>query len=588
MASPSTPPPIASSSSHLLTALPLELLVFVIENLDRVEDLAALARTSRRIYSAANPLLYRRAAQREDARPLAWAASRGLLATLRMALAAGADPNHEFVERLPCEEWERASAAARADAAAGRDKRVWAMWDWRAGGGLASESLGESHMWVARSGVGVDSVEDRRDHHDEDDCHDDYDDDDNDHSPEPADAAGYDTDSVDTPVATPAASSTAAPSPRPPHGSDQDSVVSSDEHLSRRSDATPATEPEATPTPDSTVTRSYRAVHLAARGGHNDILTLLIRHGADINLTATRFCACTPLYGLLNALEHPDPAAELPIWTPLHAAICHSHPATAIHLLTHKASPILDTSDPATHPSLNTTALHHAAAFGLPSLLTHLLTHHPTLSINAPTAHTTTPLYHAYAHRRWRTTLPLLLAHGASLECEIKMYIPYTAITPLGEACRLGDFRIADRLLSLGADPSHGFVALTGSGGCLTPLHMCCMRSAKPAKGEGMVEGEKQYGDDGRRGRARVETIGRLIGGGARVDARDCFGSTPLMAAVQSENVFALEGLRLGGVEEEEQVGGGGKGDGKVKVKVEAHVEVVEKVAAAAASPAGS
>ncbi len=84
-------------------------------------------------------------------------------------------------------------------------------------------------------------------------------------------------------------------------------------------------------------------------------------------------------------------------------------------------------------------------------------------------------------------------------------------------------------------------------------------------------------------------TIQRLIAGGARLDARDCFGSTPVMAAVQSANTFALEALRLGGVEEAE-MGGGAKV--KLKdvggVKPKAEVEVVEEVAAAASSPAGS
>src|SRR5438128_1155648 len=117
------------ASSHRLAALPIELLVFVIDNLDSLDEIVALARTSRRLYSTANALLYKRAVQRGDARPLAWAANRGLATTLRMALAAGADPNHEFVEHIPVDEWEHARAAAAAAVPAGRDKEPWAMWD---------------------------------------------------------------------------------------------------------------------------------------------------------------------------------------------------------------------------------------------------------------------------------------------------------------------------------------------------------------------------------------------------------------------------------------------------------------------------
>ena len=531
------------SSSHLLTALPLELLVFVIDNLDRVEDIAALALTNRRLYSAANRLLYRQAAQCHDARPLAWAANRGLVSTLSLALAAGVDPNHEFVEHLSADEWERVSAGARADAATGRPKELWAMWDF-------NNRPKTDAKWSPE--------------------------------PEPADDATEH-------AVTPAPSSTAAPSPRPPAGSDLDSVVSSEEDLSHRSDATPATETSPTPTPDS-VTRRYYAIHLAARGGHNEILEMLVRHGARVNVSSQRFCACTPLYGLLNALEHPEPDADRPLWSPLHAAICHSHTETAKLLLSHKASAMMETlgdpSDAQIHNvdvGYGATALHHAAGMGLTDLVRYILDCKIQTDINAQDHNTLTPFYFAYAHRRWTTTVPLLLALGADIECAIKMYIPYTAITPLGEACRLGDFSVADRLVDLGADVTNGFLALT-SGGCLTPLHMCCMRSAQPA-GVPQDKGD----DDAARGQARMRTIEKLIARGARLDAQDCFGSTPLMAARQACNTFALEALSIAGVEDDgEAEGRGEKTEVKKKTKgapadAEAHAP-----AAASAPPPSS
>ncbi|KAK4034774.1 ankyrin repeat-containing domain protein [Parachaetomium inaequale] len=493
-----------ASSSHLLNALPIELLVFIIDGLDRVEDIAALALTNRRLYSTANPLLYKRAALCDDARSLAWAANRGLVSTLRMALAAGVDPNHEFIECLPAEEWERVSAAARADAAAGRPKARWAMWDFN------NRPRAADAKWT----------------------------------PEPVTDGGEDAD-------TPAGTSTVAPTPRAPSVSDQDSVVSSEEDLSQRSDATPATEPSPTPTPD-TLTRRYNAVHLAARGGHNEILAMLLRHSAAVNVSSERFCACTPVYGLLNALECPQQDADCPMWTPLHAAICHAHTDTAKLLLAHKASPLMETLRDSRSPDTDTataelagaaTALHHAAGMGLSDLVQHILSTKIQTDINIQDTHTTTPFYHAYAARRWTTTVPLLLKLGADIHCETKMYIPYTAITPLGEACRLGDFDAADRLLELGADPRRGFVALT-SGGCLTPLHMCCMRSAKAATAG--VPGDVREDDeeeDEVRGRARMATIQKLIGRGASVDAQDCFGDTPRSAAEKACNTFALEAL---------------------------------------------
>jgi ankyrin repeat protein len=490
--------------------LPIELLVFVIDNLDRVEDIASLALTNRRLYSTANPHLYRRAALCGDARPLAWAANRGLVSTLRMALAAGLDPNHEFVEPLPVDEWRRASASARADAAAGRPKQLWAMWDY-------SNRPRPEIEW----------------------------------SPEPADDAS-----------TPAATSTIAPSPRAPSASDQDSVVSSEEDLSQRSDATPATEASSTPTPD-TLRRTYTALHLAARGGHGEVIKLLVRHGAGTSLSSEYFCACTPLYGLLNALEHPEPETAINLWTPLHVAICHSHTETAKLLLSSPTREILerraDFDMSYTDMHYNTTALHYAAGMGLTDLVEYILDTKIQTDVNIKLNDTLTPFYHAYANRRWTSTVPLLLSRGADINCETKMYIPYTAITPLGEACRLGDFDAADRLIALGADVTKGFLALAKSG-CLTPLHMCCMRSAQPA-GEPREKGD----DDEARGRARMRTIERLIARGAALDARDCFGSTPLMAAVQACNTFALEALSIAGVEVDGEAGAGKEEEVKIK-----------------------
>ena len=156
------------------------------------------------------------------------------------------------------------------------------------------------------------------------------------------------------------------------------------------------------------------------------------------------------------------------------------------------------------------------------------------------------------------------------------MYIPYTAITPLGEACRLGDFEAADRLLALGADPMKGFVALA-QGGCLTPLHMCCMRSARrvgngggPGPGGAGGPGEGGDDDDEVRGRARMRTIERLIERGAALDAQDCFGDTPLSAAEKARNTFALEALARLSI-------GGGSGSGSEAGGSDAGVNVGSK-----------
>ncbi|KAL2267888.1 hypothetical protein VTJ83DRAFT_5165 [Remersonia thermophila] len=549
----------SSSSSHLLHALPTELLLFVINNLTRVQDVASLARTSRRLYGMCNPYLYRRAAETNDARPLAWAANRGLVSTLQLALTAGLDPNHEFVEDISYQEWTAVATAARQDAAAGREKQRWGMWDFN------------------------NRPDPFRDH---------------DRRPPPAAVSkGVSGPSPpqQPPGPVPVGERTAIPfwPPSPPVGK-----------------------------------RRFYAMHLAARSGHLDVLDVLLRHNAAVDVRSVRFCACTPQRGLLNALEHPEddeaeyededlavghmhhhhhhdhpyhhhhhqqqqqqqqqrpgsgpgPGPAPGRWTPLHVAICHGQTEAARLLLGRgKATPLMETvADGATAAAselasagsarqlcYGATALHHAAAFGLASLAAHLLDARVVPDVDARDDRSLTPLYHAYAARRWDTTVPLLLARGADINHAVNMYIPYTAITPLGEACRLGDFAVADRLVALGADVSKGCLTYTKPG-CLTPLHLACMRSAvAPSHHVAAAPGKNSSGDNNNnnnnnnnpyhkngaadtpdRGEARMRTIGRLIARGAPLDARDCFGSTPLMAAVQARNAFAIEALRRHG-----------------------------------------
>ncbi|KAL2120177.1 hypothetical protein VTJ04DRAFT_4203 [Mycothermus thermophilus] len=516
---PTPPPPLAPpSSTHLLHGLPTELLVFVINNLDLVEDVAALARTSRRLYSMANPYLYRRAAETGDARPLAWGAAKGLMSTLKLALAAGIDPNHEFVELIPLSAWKKAINAARDDMMAGREKQPWAMWPFN-----------------RRSRDPVPPDNGRR--------------------PE------SDTSNAGATSAPPAAEPS---QPRTIH------ITASEIQLPRR----------------------FYALHLAARGGHTGVIDLLLRHGAAVDVQSTRFCACTKQYGLLNTLEnpqeetYPDPDDTGPFsftslglragqWTPLHAAICHGQTEAAQLLLGRgKATPLMESGasgadaardlDTARYSCYGATALHHAAAFGLSSLVSLILDEKIIPEVDASDDRSLTPLYHAYAARRWDSTIPLLLKRGADINYAAPMYIPYTSITALGEACRLGDFEVADRLIDLGADVRKGCLTYTKPG-CLTPLHLCCMRSAQAPQSSSnssnrnnndtnnrnsdeqdtnSKNSDSDQVDDEARGLARMRTIGKLIERGAQLDARDCFGSTPLMAAVQARNTWAIEALR--------------------------------------------
>jgi ankyrin repeat protein len=497
-----------------ICALPLELLVFVIENLDSVRDISALTRTNRRLYSASNPLLYRYAARHGDARPLAWAATRNLVGTLRMALAAGTDPNHEFLDALPRETWEQETAAARGGANPGTATPTGD------GGANNLKDTPDDHMWDVDTDRGwTDSASDVK---------------------WSSEADRSDTDHASSPHT--AQSLTISTSD---YSSAHHPLSSSDGDYDMFSDEAEPSQPK-----PRMILRRYRAMHLAARDGHDAIVSLLADYGASLDPPSQNLCDCVPLYGLLNATEQPEDLPPLK-WSPLHHALCHSRPETAKLLLSRGASymmvpeSVFASSIEREH-GRGLTALHYAAGMGLSDVVRYLVDNKIQTEIDAQDEWTTTPFYYAYANRHWESTVPLLLELGANVECEIKMYIPYTAITPLGEACRLGDFEEADRLIDLGGDVKRGFIALT-NGGCLTPLHMCCMRSAQPVAGarprKRAVLSEEEFGI------ARMRTIEKLIAHGAQIDARDCFGSTPLMAAVQACNVPALRALLKAGAE---------------------------------------
>ncbi|KAK3361237.1 ankyrin repeat-containing domain protein [Lasiosphaeria ovina] len=501
------------ASSPPIAGMPTELIVFVLENLDRLRDLSSLAQTNRKLYSTVNPILYERAVSQGDAWPLAWAAHCGVVGTLRMALAAGADPHHQFMDGLAIDEWKRSNTAARQAVAEDEENELW-----------ETDNEGESNLeWSPEAET-------------EDSTH-------------PATIDLFDP-----------------PSDADPPGmwvpfftdSDQDSDISMDEVMEEEESTEPSDAASSTldehdhsrfsdPYMPNMVLRRFNPLHLAARGGHNDIIEVLLDHGAPINCFSECFCECTRLYGLLNAAECPQTDDFPPSWSALHVAICHSRSDTAKLLLSRGASYMMEQpTDYAETPYLdhNATALHHAAAHGLADLVKYLLDKGIQAVVDVRDDKTLTPFYHAYAGRRWDSTVPLLLELGANINVDTKLFLPYSTITPLGEACRMGNFEDADRLIDLGADVTRGYVA-TGSGRGLSPLHMISMPSAQHV---GDIAVPRVFEEEGG-GARRMRTIEKLIAKGAVVSAKDCSGDTPLIAAAQHQNVPALKALIKAGAD---------------------------------------
>ncbi|KAK4227010.1 putative ankyrin repeat protein [Podospora fimiseda] len=472
-----------------INALPVELLVLIIDNLEYSIDVSALGRTSRRLYDTANPILYKRAAQRSDSWPLSWAAQTGVVNTLIKALDAGLDPNYKLFDEMPALEWERETAAAKKIG----QNFIWGQSDTTACGtnGNANANVVENHTSTAAA------------------------------------QTSNEWDNMDDAMS---------------ETNSDGSLAGSDDE---RGELGQVMGPRPVSLGPGTVVRRYTPIHLAVRGGHKKVVEVLLDRGASISACSENFCNCSHQYGLLNATEQPEDDHHIPHWSPLHIAICHSRTDMARLLLSRGASSMMDLWN--THCDNRrgldgVTALHHAAAMGLTDLIQHLVESKVEPVVDIRDDRNLTPLYHAYANSRWDSSIPLLLKLGANLNVDIKLFIPYTTITPLGEACRLGNFEEANRLIDLGADVTRGFV-LTTNGGGLSPLHMCAMPSARTAviRTLGSCEDEAAI--------PRMKTISKLVSKGADLNARDCYGDTPLIAAAQHCNVPAIKALLLAGAD---------------------------------------
>lgn len=502
-----------------INSLPNELLSFVIDNLDSLGDVASFARSNRRLYYAANPVLYKTAIARGNIWPLAFGARYGVAGTVKHMIAAGADPDFRFDDSTLIPDWEKMMRPRRNAPRSSRTLPVPPMhhliledddfeedeldyYDFTAAF-HGQESLNSTHMdpW----GFGY---------------YDDYPP--SEFSDEEIDDFGEENESV---FDSDADSSTLGNSPRP--AAEERAKLSSG-------------------------FRHFTALHLAARGGYDDVIEVLLEQGASINVSSRQLCRCQRAVGLLNALESPEHEVHRPTWTPLHMAICSSHVETAKLLLSRGASCKMewrDEQDGVASPSqqpYDSTALHHAAGFGHVELVKHLLENGYQTDLEIRDRRSLTPFYYAYASDQWDSTVPLLKEMGADINVEIKFYQPYCSITPLGEAVRLGNFQIAQKLIDLGVDSSRGFVA-TGSGHRkgLSPLHLGCMRSARPpthAAFRDEILAEDKAGE-------RMSIMKTFIAKGADVHSTDCNGDTPLISAATNRVLPAVRALIQAGAD---------------------------------------
>lgn len=172
-------------------------------------------------------------------------------------------------------------------------------------------------------------------------------------------------------------------------------------------------------------------LELYSDSGHDDMVTWLLRQGANVDAHSTNFCKCEAL-----------PALTAP-WTPLNVAICHSHENTVKLLLSN--NPALRADD----LGLNE-ALQIAAAEGLTSTIYHLATL-PGFNPNVQDSNGRGLLHCVIRGSKSVVAIKTLLDVGADIQGACENRSPDH--TPLWSALAQGDLEVAVMLLENGAKP---------------------------------------------------------------------------------------------------------------------------------------
>ncbi|KAK4101310.1 ankyrin [Parathielavia hyrcaniae] len=478
----------------LLLSLPNELLFMISNDLRPVPDLkesrarlyalGALSRTNRRLHLFYNSILYERGVEHSSL-PLVWAAKFNLPATLEKALAAGASPHDGFAYPVWLRAWDFANDIQRT----GRDwsSREPTYWPTRIRGRDAhlvrdlTPDLTQLDVIAPTVGLALGIAETHRGRE----------------AAQSRSSADNDLDQGHWPI--------------------RNHRLGSESR--------------------GQLVRSYTALHVAAREGHSEIVAMLLDRGASVNTFCRWFCGCrvprSLWRSLVDAESERDPwaiggeAAEWRNKTPLHVAICSSRIETA-KLLVSRGARVVRGFDCGNSPAYG--PLHEAAAAGYAGLLEHILDTHPAMNVDEPDEGGLTAFYHAYANRRWDSTVPLLLARGANIDLwhTVDQGWCQWSSTPLGEACRLGRFEDALKLIDLGADVnlctclqlkpnSHRRNDPKGPVGCrVSVLHLCSMDFSNEGKHRDhhAPYGRRAWGAASLQQHFRTPLIARLVAAG--------------------------------------------------------------------------
>ncbi|KAK3400766.1 hypothetical protein B0T20DRAFT_152837 [Sordaria brevicollis] len=453
-----------------LPELPTELIHIIASYLPRPCDLSALARTNQRLYCIINKILYTQAVKPgSDPQPLLWAARNGVPVTLDKAICAGAKANHPFEFVLSRKAWELVCILERA--AAPNRNSDFEDWNWVPSPAYNPyENSGHRDLYdimgTMRSNLPpymsanqnpqntiIDLVE--HGHLDDD-----------------QDEDGSDDDPLwDDPI-----SLNAGPPPGAGGlvghflGNLVQAVANNHNPFNDDEDEEDGVDPDDLTDEDSEVdewvhnirsrgiTRRCAPIHIAAKEGHNAVIQKLLEHGADIHLAAEWYCSCRPPLSLWETRELEAAGTlrenlDSSYWPAVHLAMCFSRFDTAKFLIERGALKNI----PKGH--LRFTVLHQAASIGNLDMLKYIVEAGkdtwPTVDVEDDMG--LTPLYFACAKGHWDTVVPYLIEKGADIdkEFEVDLWEFKATTTLLGEACYLGHYDRALKLIELGADVKH-------------------------------------------------------------------------------------------------------------------------------------
>ncbi|KAI1174796.1 ankyrin repeat-containing domain protein [Nemania sp. FL0916] len=465
--------------------LPLEVIYSITKCLDGPADVSAWSRSCRAFHTALAPLLYYNA--KDDISVMCWACDEGRLGTVQRLLEAGASPNAAWTQRRP---------------------RAWTLEALHPRPRVApTPTQATTHLLPAVRGL--EEQGDKKEEEEEEE--------EEEEKVAPAstkDAESRLSDWLSTHVAVRYKAS---------------KYIKMDLYYQLDSDKRPAyvcgcgSECEgrcslARKKPYNSVgtfpERAYWSpLHIAAAAGHDQLVTLLLDSGADINALSREFCLCAV----------PPKRGEVPLWTPLHTAMCHSHESTTRLLLSRGASTNVTTPYEGCQ-TRRFTALHSACALDLLDAARALVDGGHLTDVSIPDHCGMTPFAHAFLRGNW-AIIDFLVEHGADVNERIGSF------PALEHACLLGYYAEAVRLIDLGATC---FCA-----GTPTCFHLMAVAAAPDCPSTRSID-QREH---------RLELVDRLIKLGVDVNQRGLKGSTVLAEAAAFHRVAEVEALLQSGAD---------------------------------------